>query len=510
MRSALFLLAITWLGSDGTANPYESPPAARLLPAQSAKLDGLVRAGSLQVVAPCSDAVFLRRVFLDILGTLPTREEATAFLADNSREKRGQLIDRLLARPEFADYWGMRWGDVLRIKSEFPVNLWPNATQAYDAWIRAALRQNMPYSQFAHQLITASGSNFRVPPVNFLRAAGGRDPESLAAPVVRVFMGSRLEAWPPKLRADISGFFSSVRFKPTKEWKEEVLVVEPGQESGPPPVLLLPNGESVQPTEGTDPRAALADWLVKSPESPFAANGVNRVWFWIFGRGIVHEPDDFRPDNPPSNPALLDWLAKQYSASGYDTKKLLAIILNSAAYQASSIPGQDKAFAFPVRRIDAEVLVDAINQVTGGADEYSSLIPEPFTFLPEGTRAIELPDGSITSSVLELFGRPPRDTGLLTERTTRVTTAQRLQILNSRYVLEKLKKSRKLGALLSSEKDARSLTDSLYLTILSRYPTDHERDTIQAHQVTGKQEPKQWMLDVAWALINSPEFLYKH
>ena len=505
---ALLLLAFACVASGGSANPYESAPSARLLPAPSAKLDSLVRAGSVGTAPTCSDAAFLRRVYLDVLGTLPTREEAEAFLADNSPAKREQLVGRLLERPEFADYWGMKWGDLLRIKSEFPVNLWPNAAQAYDAWVRAVLAQNMPYSEFARQLITASGSNFRVPQANFLRAAGGRDPESLAAAAARVFMGTRLEGWPPKLRADMAAFFSGVRFKPTKEWKEEILVVEPGPEA--PADLLLPDGESVSPPRGTDPRAAFARWLVTSPESPFAAVGANRIWFWLFGKGIVHEPDDFRPDNPPTNPALLDWLAKQFSASGYDTKKLLAIILNSATYQASSIPGEGGAFSYPVRRLEAEVLVDAINQVTGSEDEYSSLIPEPFTFLPEGTRAVALPDGSITSSVLELLGRPPRDTGLVAERASRMTAPQRLQLLNSRYVLQKLKTSAKLRELTKSGKDARGVTDALYLTILSRYPTELERNTIQAHQSPGKQPPKEWMLDVAWALINSPEFLYKH
>lgn len=507
-HTAILLLAVACFASGAAANPYEVAPSGRMLPALPAKLDSLVRAGTVAIAAPCSDAVFLRRVYLDVLGTLPTREEAEAFLADNSQAKRERLVGRVLERPEFADYWGMKWGDVLRIKSEFPVNLWPNAAQAYDAWVRAALAQNMPYSEFARQLITASGSNFRVPQVNFLRAAGGRDPESLAAAAARVFMGSRLEGWPPKLRADMAAFFSGVRFKPTKEWKEEILVVEPSAE--PAPELLLPDGESVRPPRGTDPRAVFARWLVESPESPFAAAGANRIWFWIFGKGIVQEPDDFRPDNPPSNPALLAWLSKQFAASGYDTKKLLAIILNSATYQASAIPGAGAAFAYPVRRLEAEVLVDAINQVTGSEDEYSSLIPEPFTFLPEGTRAVALPDGSITSSVLELLGRPPRDTGLLTERPTRMTAAQRLQLLNSHYVLQKLKTSRKLGDLPKSGKDPRGVADDLYLTILSRYPTEHERDKIMAHQTNGKQPPKQWMLDIAWALINSPEFLYKH
>ena len=507
---ALFLIVMLSAVADGAVEPYERATAVRMMPAQSAALDRLARAGSRPPPPVCSDAVFLRRVYLDVLGVLPTGEEAAAFLADKAPEKRGALIDRLLARPEFADYWGMKWGDILRVKSEFPVNLWPNAAQAYDAWIRDALRRNMPYSEFARRLLTAAGSNFRVPEVNFSRAAGGRDPASLAASAALVFMGARTANWKPAQRDDLAAFFSSVRFKKTNEWKEEILVVEPGgdvQRS-----LRLPDGTGVR--AGVDPRAALADWLVASPKSPFAANGANRIWFWLFGRGIVHEPDDFRPDNPPTHPALLDFLAKRFAESGYDTKALLRTILNSDTYQATSIPAlvSDKrpAWTYPTRRVEAEVLVDAINRITGGADEYSSVIPEPFTFIPEGTCAVAIPDGSITSSVLEIFGRPPRDTGLLCERPARVTTAQRLQLLNSGYILKKLEKSRRLADLVRPAKDVRSAADVLYLEILSRHPTDDELAVIAAHEPPAKNPARQKFLDVAWALINSPEFLLKH
>ncbi len=490
--------------------PYESEPSWRMMPSQSIALDQLARAGSERPVL-CSDEVFLRRVFLDVLGTLPTAQEAEAFLSDKGQSKRQQLIDRLLARPEFSEYWGMKWGDVLRVKSEFPVNLWPNAAQAYDAWIREALRSNMPYSEFARQLLTASGSNFRTPQVNFFRAAGGHDPRSLAASAARVFMGARIAGWPAGRQADLEEFFTRVSFKKTKEWKEEILVCDTaGETDESAPALRLPDGSPARLRPGADPREAFAEWLVSSPKSPFAANGANRIWFWLFGKGLVHEPDDFRPDNPPSNPALLDGLAKQFAACGYDTKQLLKIILNSDTYQSSSIKGAAAPAYYTVRKVEAEVLVDAINRITGATDEYSSVIPEPFTFIPEGTRAIEIPDGSITSASLELFGKSPRDTGLLTERPQRVTTSQRLQLLNSRSVLEKLEKSRSLAEIFRSSRDPRSATDKLYLAILSRYPTERERAVIEAYQPPGQLPPKQKFLDVAWALVNSPEFLLKH
>ncbi len=490
--------------------PYESEPSWRMTPAQSLALDQLARAGRGRPVL-CSDEVFLRRVFLDVLGTLPTAQEAEVFLSDKGQSKRQQLIDRLLLRPEFPEYWGMKWADVLRVKSEFPVNLWPNAAQAYDAWIREALRANMPYSEFARQLLTASGSNFRAPQVNFFRAAGGRDPRSLAACAARVFMGSQIAGWSAGRQADLEAFFARTSFKNTKEWKEEILVCDTAGEAGESaPALRLPDGSPARIRPGADPREAFSDWLVSSPKSPFAANGANRIWFWLFGRGVVHEPDDFRPDNPPSNPALLDWLAKQFAACGYDTKQLLKIILNSDTYQSSSISGGTSSPYYTVRKVEAEVLVDAINRITGATDEYSSVIPEPFTFIPEGTRAIEIPDGSITSANLELFGKSPRDTGFLDERSQRVTTSQRLQLLNSRSVLGKLEKGRNLAEIFRSSRDPRSATDKLYLAILSRYPTERERAVIDAYQPPGQMPPKQKFLDVAWALVNSPEFLLKH
>jgi len=503
-------------------HPFEmDSPATRLTPPLSAALDNLVSAKQKAAGIPrarmCSDEVFLRRVFLDVIGTLPAREEAVEFLADKNAGKRRALIDRLLERPEFADYWGMKWADILRVKSEFPVNLWPNAAQAYDGWIRASIRQNVPYSQFAHQLLTAEGSNFRDPPVNFLRATGSREPEALAAAAALAFMGERTANWTPERRADLAVFFSRVGFKKTGEWKEEIVFFNPPPGGGPAPVSArLPDGTSLKIKPETDPREVFAQWLLSSANSPFAKNGANRIWFWIFGRGIVHEPDDSRPDNPPSNPELLAWLARQFQAVKYDTKQLLRIILNSDTYQLSPIPPDGKArgaadlASYPVRRLEAEVLIDAINQITESKEEYMSMIPEPFTYLPENMRAIALPDGSITSSILELFGRPPRDTGLLAERATNVTASQRLSLLNSKHMLSKINGSRKLRDLLQSAPTQDEAVSRLYLTFLSRYPTEEERKVIAAYKTPANTGNIQKLSDIAWALVNSPEFLYRH
>ena len=253
---------------------------------------------------------------------------------------------------------------------------------------------------------------------------------------------------------------------------------------------------------------------MSSPNSPFAKNAANRIWFWIFGRGIIHEPDDSRPDNPPSNPELLAWLARQLQAAKYDTKQLLKIILNSDTYQLSPLPPDGKTRAelasYPVRRLEAEVLIDAINRITGTKDEYMSMIPEPFTFLPDDTRSVAIPDGSITSSFLELFGRPPRDTGLLSERQTNVTASQRLSLLNSKHILSKINNSRKLKDLIQSAPSPQEAVSRLYLTFLSRYPTNDELATITDYQPPAPAGNSQKLADVAWALVNSPEFLYRH
>jgi hypothetical protein len=200
-------------------NPYEGTTAA--VPAT--KIDGLVGAKLARLgiaAAPlCSDAVFLRRAYLDVLGTLPAADEARSFLSSTDPDRRAGLVERLLARPEFADYAGLKWGDLLRVKSEFPINLWPNAVQAYDRWIRAAIRYRMPLDRFARELLTASGSNFRVPPANFYRAVQGRDPRTIARAVALTFLGERAENWPPDKLAGLAAFFAKIGYKPTGEWK---------------------------------------------------------------------------------------------------------------------------------------------------------------------------------------------------------------------------------------------------------------------------------------------------
>ena len=518
----LSAVVLSSLSAGELVEPFEGQIELRDVPSASEKIDSAVFARQkelgIQRANICSDAVFLRRVYLDLIGTVPTADEAVAFLGDKSPGKRSALIDRLLERSEFADYWGMRWGDILRVKSEFPVNLWPNAAQAYDRWIRDCLRRNVPYSKFVQDILTASGSNFRNPPVNFYRATGSKDSKAVARAVALAFMGARAEKWPEAKLANLAVFFSRIGFKKTEEWKEEIVYFDGHDEAYKnPSAATLPDGTTMHLKADQDPREVFAQWLIYSKNSPFAASAVNRIWYWLVGRGIVQEPDDMRADNPPSNPELLSLLSQEFVDSGYDLKQLCRAILNSNTYQLSSIPADDKAkaaanFAFcPLRHLEAEVLIDAINQIAGSREEYSSMIPEPFTFIPEDTRTITLPDGSITSSFLEIFGRPPRDSGLLSERGERTTTSQRLHLLNSNHILGKLNKSENLRNIYKTPGKQEVVIAKLYLTMLSRYPTDKELTALQAYALTSEvQGGGKFLQDLTWALLNSSEFVFRH
>jgi len=489
--------------------------------APSRKVDALVlkqcQAIDVQAANLCSDPVFLRRAYLDVIGTLPTGSEAQEFLASQNPNKRRKLIDQLLEREEFTDYWANKWCDLLRVKAEFPINLWPNAAQAYHRYIRESVKQNKPYDEFARELLTASGSNFRVGEANFYRALQRKDAEGIAQTVALTFMGARADHWPPERLKGMAGYFSRVGYKSTAEWKEEIVFHDRTRNTNAlSQGAVLPDGTTPGLSVDRDPRETFADWLI-TPQNPwFARNIANRVWSWFLGRGIIHEPDDIRPDNRPSNPELLALLEGELIRSDYDLKHLYRVILNSRTYQLSFIPKNDSPeaaanFAFyPLRRLDAEVLIDALNQLTGTSEEYSSAIPEPFTFIPEGQRAIALPDGSITSPFLEAFGRPSRDTGLESERNNAVTASQRLHLLNSSHVQQKIVKSRMVQYQTRSKKTPRQIASALYLGILSRYPTEEELERLEAVAPAGKGRGREATVDLAWALINSAEFLYRH
>jgi len=513
----------------------------------------------------CPDDVFLRRVYLDAIGTLPTPAEARSFLADRQPDKRRQLIDRLLARNEFAEYWGLKWGDLLRVKAEFPSNLWPNGAQTYDRWIRDSLRSNKPYDQFARELLTASGSNFRAPPSNFYRAFQDRAPRQIADNVALVFMGLRLvdAGLTEDQLLGLAAFFAKLGYKNTDEWKEEIVYFNPdGKLLNPktnqpvPPTPL--GGQPLRLAPDQDPRVAFTDWLT-APDNPwFARNIVNRIWFWLLGRGIVHEADDLRPSNPPWSPALLAYLEKELVSHKYDLKHIYRLILNANTYQLTSQPNRwnaadEQGFShYRIRRLDAEPLLDAINQITGTGERYSSMIPEPFTFLPGDQRAIALADGSIELPFLELFGRPPRNTSFEAERTSASSLFQAQHLLNSSHIQKKIEQSQALRQLatgaawrsagnraaragaaarkggkggknqdavvgglgkpfeLTPDEESPNLVRELYLRVLSRFPTADEQRIAAEYLQSPKRKPAESFCDLVWALINSTEFTLRH
>jgi hypothetical protein len=542
MRIKLTVMVALLAVAAGAAVPGTGPSVfeSPALPAPEGQIDKLVLAKLSKLgiqPALCSDAVFVRRVYLDVIGTLPTAKEVREFLQDpDTKNKRRLLIDRLLERDEFAEYWAMKWGDILRIKAEFPVNLWPNAAQAYHRWVQASIAQNKPYDQFARELLTSSGSNFRVGPVNFYRAIPERTPEGIATTVALTFMGTRVESWSTNQLAGMAVFFSQIGYKPTREWKEEVVFWDPlsasAQEcnsvsnapatpftNSAPQTAVFPDGTRMRLPSDRDPREVFADWLITRRNPWFTRNISNRVWSWLLGRGIIHEPDDIRANNPPSNPALLAYLEKELASSHYDLKHLYRLILNSQVYQYSSVPRPNIAQAeanfgsYTLRRLDAEVLIDAINQITGTSDLYTSAIPEPFTYIPADQPAIALADGSITSPFLALFGRSARATGMENERINKTVPAQWLHLLNSSHIQRKLEQGPRLKAIFDSGRKPPQIVEELYLTILSRYPTPDEVKTAEDYGKSGKpkagKKREDWV-DITWALINSTEFLYRH
>ncbi len=510
-------------------SPYESAGSGVSMTPLDLLVRNELKARGITPARPCSDAVFIRRLYIDVLGILPPYKDVIYFLNSTDPMKRSKLIDVVLNKEEYTDYWTLKWCDILRVKSEFPVNLWPNGVQAYHRWIRDAVKENRPYDEFARELLTASGSNFRQPAVNFYRSAEGHDPEAIAEIVALTFMGVRLEHWSETNRKELSRFFSRVGFKKTVEWKEVIVYLD--TDSQEPLECVFPDRKKVIISAGEDPRVVFADWLISEKNPWFSRSIANRVWYWLMGRGIIHEPDDIRPNNPASNPQLLKYLQTELIGSGYDIKSLFRIILNSKTYQQSCVSRSDHPYAeayfayYPMRRIDAEVLIDALNKFGGTHEKYWSPIPEPFTFIPEDKRTVELADGSITSQFLEMFGRPSRDKGYESERETKPTKFQKLYMLNSVEMHRRITRSPELKKIMREDgKDARQLIRRVYLTILSRLPTEEEIQIVlrhygepitrgrghKKHRTSHYRAKRRAVEDLAWALLNTKEFLYKH
>ena len=446
----------------------------------------------------CSDEVFLRRTYLSVCGKLPKKDKAAEFLNSTDSDKRRKLIDKLLESDEYLTYFGNLWGDMLRIKSEFPSNLWPNGVQAYNRWVHEKLTSNTPYNLVVSELLLSKGSNFRVPAVNFFRAFPRKTPDNIYRNIQLLFLGNR------KPSDEGKQFFSQIRYKSTKEWKEEIVYVD--YHMKPPSNTVLIDAKSLVLIENEDWRIPYVNWLTASSNKRFAAVMANRLWYWVLGQGLVNEPDDWGAQNSPSKPELLDYLTDKFITSDYDMKAFVREILMSYPFQcANSGMG-----TFKPERMNAEVIVDAIADITGISDQYSSRVPEPFSFFPIGTHSLELGDATVSSSALELFGRASRDVSLERQHIKDLNSRQLMFLMNSSELEGKIRKSPVLNDLCKTQLTVEDISKALTLTILSRYPTTAELQLYNSYAYKNKLTTKQLCYDLAWLEINSTEFLYNH
>ncbi|MFN0051521.1 MAG: DUF1549 and DUF1553 domain-containing protein [Planctomycetales bacterium] len=463
------------------------------------------------------DADYLRRVFLDTIGTLPTAAEARRFLADQRAHKRSLLVDELLGRPEFSDLWALKWADILRVDRQA---LGHKRAYAYYRWIRESLAANKPYDQFCRELVAAEGPLSDVPEGAFYKVVG--KPGEMASTLSQVFLGVRIDCaqchhhpfdrWSQTDYFGMQGFFTQVSFK--NGGQGESLVAGPAAAIAHPrtgePVFAHP---LAAPMPASDPagdrRKLLAAWMTSSDNPWFARNFVNRIWGHFLGRGLVEPIDDFRLTNPPSNPELLDALARSFVESGFDFRQLIRTITASRVYQLSSRPNatnerDDQNYSRALfKRPAAEVLLDALCQVTG--------VPEKFAGVPAGDRAIQLWDSQTPHYFLKLFGRPTRVTPCECERTTEPSVAQVLHVLNSPEIQGKLSHAGgRIAALVKAHADDAALVDELYLTFYSRYPLEEERRITVNYLQADPGARRQRAEDIAWSMLNTAEFVFNH
>ncbi len=468
----------------------------------------------------CSDEEFFRRLHLDAIGTMPAPADIKAFLADADPDKRKQAIDRVLDRPEFVDFWALKWGDLLRINRD---QLQDKGMWSFHNWVRAALRDGMPVDEFVRQIITAEGSTFTDGPANYYRVANNA--ADWAETTSQVFLGVRMqcakchhhpfEKWSQDDYYGLAAFFSRLATKNSQEFglfgRETI-------------VHLRPTGEQTHPRKGGvvkphpldgpdmddpfDRRRKLAEWLT-APNNPFfARNLVNRFWGYFLGRGLVEPLDDMRATNPASNPELLDALAKEFVEHKYDLKHLLRTILNSRAYQLSAAvtPGNAADLnnvhyaRYQVKRLTAEQVADALDFATGTREKYPGL--------PLGTRAIQLPDSRVRSFLLDVFGRPARQVVCECERTVQPNIAQALHLLNGDFLNRKIADPKgRVETLLTKKTPLPQVVEELYLVTLSRPPRPEELSKAQ-EWVKRAPNPREGVQDLLWVLLNAREFQF--
>jgi hypothetical protein len=466
------------------------------------------------------DATFLRRAYLDVIGTLPTPAEARAFLVDKSADKREKLIDSLLARNEYADFWAVKWGDLLR-NQRHGQKEHQRGTFAFHAWIRNAFATNMPYDQFVRNIIAAQGTVDQHPPVVWFRTV--RNLTHQTNDTAQLFLGTRIncaqchhhpyEKWSQDDYYQLQAFFARMGRKSGEIAQEPAIFVKlDGQVRNPVTNKIMQprglDGPELKIGEDDDPRQKLVDWMA-APDNPFFARALaNRMWAHFMSRGLVEPVDDLRVTNPPSNPELLDALAQDFIKHKFDLKHLIRSIMTSSTYQLSSEPHagnshdkQSYARAYP-RRLPAEVLLDAISTMTG--------VGENFGGLPKGTRAIQLPDEGVGSYFLDVFGRPTRESACECERPREANLAQALHLLNSGEVQNKIASANgRIALMLKAKKKDAEIVEELYLLAFSRLPRPEEMQSVLAY-VVGESDRKAALEDLLWALLNTKEFLFNH
>lgn len=466
----------------------------------------------------CTDEEFVRRIYFDLTGLPPTPAQVRSFLTDTtaSKVKREKLIDALAETSEFVDHWTHKWGDLLQSNRKF---LGERGIWLFQQWIYQAIAENRPYDEFVRDLITATGSTYTNPAANYFRVS--REYTAAVENTTQLFLGVRFscnkchdhpfEKWTQNQYYEFGAFFADVRVKPGQLAGDEVVYANYTTEPVKHPRTLavvepsVPFGEVAEETD--DKRAMLAEWLTDEENPMFARAGVNRIWSYFMGRGIIEPVDDIRTSNPPTNPELLDALTKDFVDSGFDMKHIMKTITRSRTYQQSIITNKwNKADTInfshaAARRLTAEQLLDAIGVATGSRPRFEEM--------PKKFRAVQLPDSKVKDDgFLKLFGRPERETSCECERTTEVSLAHAMNLINGPTVAESLiDPEGRIAQLIKTNHDDRVLVEELYLATLSRLPEKNEYAVAIDH-LANAESKEEGAQDLLWALINSPAFLF--
>ena len=487
-------------------------------------IDGKLQRLKIQPSPAVDDAAFLRRVSLDLKGQLPTPAEVQAFVASASKAKRSELVDRLIASPAYVDHWTLKWGDLLQNNRKY---LGEKGAFEFREWIRDSIAQNKPYDIMVRELLTANGSSYENPAANFYRVT--RDPKPTMEKTTQVFLGVRMvcaqchdhpfERWTQNQYYEMAAFFSAVGLRPGYEVGEEILfdqrqdydMKHPKDGRVMNPKFIVPaswSGTGAPPTD-TQRRKAYAEWLTARDNPFFAKSTVNRVWSYFFGRGIIDPVDDIRASNPPSNPALLDALTKDFLDHNFDLRQLMRTIVNSRTYQASVATnewnekdGENFSHAIP-RRLSAEELMDALALATG--------VRPVFPEAPPDTGAEQVTDPHVgKDGFLDLFGRPARESACECERRSDLSLPQALNLVNGKTISDAVADAggRVAKAILSGRPD-RELITELYMVSLSRPPGAGELEGGLKYLQGGAGRAARAQ-DLLWALVNSKGFLYNY